>query len=40
MVQTGVFGWKFYYVDYKEDSANFSYAALTPGPLIGAMLRW
>ena len=33
-------GWKFYYVDYKEDSANFRYAALAQGPMIGATLRW
>jgi hypothetical protein len=33
-------GWKFYYVDYKEDSVNFRYAVLSHGPLIGAALRW
>jgi hypothetical protein len=33
-------GWKFYYVDYKEESANFRYAALSQGPLIGATLHW
>ena len=33
-------GWKFYYVDYKEAAANFRYAALSQGPLLGATLRW
>ncbi len=33
-------GWKFYYVDYKEDAANFRYAALSQGPLLGATFRW
>jgi hypothetical protein len=33
-------GWKFYYVDYKDDGVNFRYAALSQGPLIGATFRW
>ena len=33
-------GWKFYYVDYKDNSAGFRYAALSQGPMIGMTLRW
>jgi len=33
-------GWKFYYVDYKDNGANFRYAALSQGPLIGTTFRW
>jgi hypothetical protein len=33
-------GWKFYYADYKNESANFRYDMLTHGPLLGATLRW
>jgi hypothetical protein len=32
-------GWKFYYVDYKENGGNFRYAALSQGPLIGTTFR-
>jgi hypothetical protein len=33
-------GWKFYYADYKKESANFRYDMLTHGPMLGATLRW
>jgi len=33
-------GWKFYYVDYKNNGANFRYAALSQGPMIGANFRF
>lgn len=33
-------GWKFYYVDYRQDAERFRYAALSQGPLLGATLRW
>ena len=33
-------GWKFYYVDYKDNGSNFRYAVLSQGPLIGTTFRW
>jgi hypothetical protein len=33
-------GWKFYYVDYKDNGDSFRYAALSQGPLVGATFAW
>ncbi len=33
-------GWKFYYVDYRDNGANFRYAVSSQGPLIGTTFRW
>lgn len=33
-------GWKFYYLDYKDNGANFRWAVLSQGPLIGSTFRW
>jgi hypothetical protein len=33
-------GWKFYYVDYRDNGTSFRYTALSQGPLIGATFAW
>jgi hypothetical protein len=33
-------GWKFYYVDYKDNADQFRWAVLSQGPMLGMTLRW